>query len=87
MNARQRIIKFFERNDGEELTQEDVCIKFNISQSHASRELKDLRDSGVLDRRLVENGHGGGVYVYFLREKNIARGSIYVQDGRRIPTL
>ena len=66
MNARERILEFFDRNPSEELTQYDTHVKFNICQPHASVELNALVKERSLTRRLIENEHGGGVYVYHL---------------------
>lgn len=66
MNARERIIEFFYRNPTEELTQYDAHVKFGICQPHASVELNALVKERALARHLIENEHGGGVFVYHL---------------------
>lgn len=49
----QLIIEFFERNPCEDMTQEDMMVKFGRSERAIQQALTDLKKRGVIERSVV----------------------------------
>lgn len=48
MNLKERIRAFYEANPDEELTADDMAIKWDVSRRTLERTISELRDDGLL---------------------------------------
>ena len=86
MNARQRIIEFFQRNPTEELSKSDMAIKWDLSERSLDGALANLcSERHLYNRWLVEDE--GKQVVYGLISAVPREPQPYRIDGRMIPTL
>lgn len=45
-SLRRKLLDYFEANPGEELTTEDVCVKFGVNNARMRNTIYDMRKAG-----------------------------------------